>query len=83
MYSDGSVWRAYSWSVEILFAYVHDLWGHSGLLLLQLALAVIISLSFALALGLLAEDFAFGSILGAAATLACAQNFSLRPQSFT
>ncbi len=83
MFSNGGVWRAYSWSMEVLFAYVHDLWGNIGLMALQLVLALAISSSFALALGLLAGDLLFGAVLGAGAALACAQNFSLRPQSLT
>lgn len=81
MFSSGEPWRAYSWSVEIVFALV-DYFGHgTGLLALQLAIACALSLSLFWAYGKMARDHFIGAVLGAYTTVACFNHFTLRPQS--
>jgi uncharacterized membrane protein (DUF485 family) len=80
MFSDGGIWRAYSWSVEVLFSLVHG-WGSvEGLLLLQLAFAIVLALALQGVFSFLARDAFVGALLGVYSTVACFNHFTLRPQ---
>lgn len=80
MFSDGSTWRAYSWSVEVLFSLVHSWGGVDGLLFLQLAFAILLALALQGVFTFLARDAFVGALLGVYSTVACFNHFTLRPQ---
>lgn len=81
MFSDDTPWRAYSWSHEVVFAWVDRVWGAVGLARLQLILAITLTASLQWIMGRLARDHFAGALLGAYATIACYAHFSLRPQT--
>lgn len=81
LFSAGAPWRAYSWSVEVLFAAVERMGGGWGLAALQLAFALALSLTLFYSLSRLARDSFMGAILGMYTTVACFNHFTLRPQS--
>lgn len=81
MFSGANPWRAYSWSHEIIFAWVDRVWGGVGLARLQLALAIALTASLQLIMGRLARDYCAGAIIGAYTAIACYAHFSLRPQT--
>ena len=81
LFSSGEMWRAYSWSVEILFATFERVWGAEGLMLLQIAFAWMLSFGLFYSCSRLSKDYFVGAILGAYATVACYNHFTLRPQS--
>lgn len=81
MFGAGQPWRAYSWLVEILFAWVDSHFDIHGLLALQMLISVLISFSLFYCLGKISRDWFFGALLGAWSTLACFNHFTLRPQS--
>jgi len=83
MFGISMPWRAYSWSNEILFAFIDQQWGIEGLLALQCLFALLISLTFAYVFGKLSNDNFFGGLLGFYSTIATFNHFSLRPQSLT
>lgn len=80
MFSDGLVWRAYSWSAEVLFSLVHSWAGVEGLLGLQLIFAIVLALVLQGAFTVLARDAFVGALLGIYSTVACFNHFTLRPQ---
>jgi hypothetical protein len=81
MFSNGELWRAYSWSVEMLFAFVERLGGGRGLMALQVVFACAISFAFFSVFGKIARDHFVGALLGGYTTVACFNHFTLRPQS--
>jgi hypothetical protein len=82
-FSDGSIFRAYSWSAEVVMAIADRLGGAQALMMLQLGLAIFFSIFVALALAKLAGNYAVGMALAVGAILACSNHFSLRPQVLT
>ncbi len=81
MFSNGELWRAYSWSVEILFAWVERMWQGRGLMVLQVLFACAVSISLFAVFGRMARDYFVGALLGAYTAVACYNHFTLRPQS--
>lgn len=81
MFSAGKPWRAYSWLVEIVFAFIDSNFGARGLFVLQLLIAVCIAFSVFYCFGRIAQDWFFGAVVGVWATLGCFNHFTLRPQS--
>ncbi len=81
MFSSGEIWRAYSWSVEIVFALVERFGGERGLMALQIAFAFSISFTFFWVFSKMARDHFVGALVGAYTTVACFNHFTLRPQS--
>ncbi len=82
LFGQGKPWVAYSWSLEILFAWVDQHWQINGLIILKLILAILLSATLFFVYGKIARDYLFGAILGVYATAACYNHFLLRPQSF-
>ncbi len=82
MFSDEKLWRAYSWSVEVLFAAIDNAWGATGLAYAQLFLGVILTGCLQYVCGRLARDNFIGALFGLYAAVACYNNFTLRPQVF-
>jgi len=80
MFAIGTPWRAYSWSVEALFAFLDNRFGPQGLMCLKLVIAFSLALSLFYCLTKLSSDRKMGSLLGALTTLACFNHFTLRPQ---
>ncbi len=81
MFSHGQLWRAYSWSCEIVFALADRWWGDHGLLALKLVLSVALAASFSVTYSRLAKDWFLGLLLGIFVTAGCYNHFTLRPQS--
>ena len=82
LFAAGAPWKAYSWLVELVFAFVSNNFGEVGLLILKYFLAVSLSAVFAISFSLVAKDWFFGSLLGFYSVIASFNNFTLRPQSF-
>lgn len=83
MFGVGQPWIAYSWSNEILFAFVDKHWSIDGLLILQATLGVCIASVLMWSFGKLANDNFLGALFGVFATAASFNHFTLRPQSLT
>lgn len=81
MFGVGLPWRAYSWSNEIILAYVDGQFGIIGLLTLKAILAITLSGSLIFCLGRASGDWKFGALLGALVCFGCISNFTLRPQT--
>lgn len=80
MFSDGSPWRAYSWTSEIVLALVDRFWGGKGLIIAQLVLGIGLVGALQVVCGRLARDYFIGALVGTYAGAACFNNFTLRPQ---
>ena len=78
----GNPWVAYSWLPEVMFAALDSTFSIRGLLISKLILAVFLALSLFYGYSKIAEDNFFGGLLGMYGTVACYQNFTLRPQTF-
>ncbi len=83
MFGIGKPWIAYSWSNEIIFAFVEKRWGIEGLLLIQAGLGICIAAILMWTFGKLAKDNFLGALFGSFATAASYNHFTLRPQSIT
>jgi len=81
LFAMGKPWRAYSWSSEIVLALTDRAAGEQGLLALKLVLAVFLAGCLLYCFTRLAGDGFFGGLLGVFAVAACAEHFTLRPQS--
>jgi hypothetical protein len=81
MFGAGKHWRAYSWLVEILFAWTDSRFDVHGLLVIQILMAIGVSFSLFYCLGKISRDWFFGALLGLWATIGCFNHFTLRPQS--
>lgn len=81
LFSGETVWRAYSWSNEVLFAFVDGRFGLDGLLVLKLLSCLLLAFSLFYCLGRIANDFFLGSILGVFSTVSCFAHLTLRPQT--
>lgn len=81
MFALGEPWRAYSWSNEVVLAFVEGRFGMHGLLVLKLILAGAIAVGFGLAFYSIARDGFIALLLGVYGTLGCFAHFTLRPQS--
>lgn len=79
-YSDGSPFRAYSWSVEVLFAYFEQSFGLAGLLALKVVLSILLTGSLAYCFSKVSKDFVLGLGLTAINIAALTSLFGLRPQ---
>jgi len=82
LFAAGMPWRAYSWTIEIVFALVDRFFGDLGLLWLQLVLAVALGFVLQWSMSRMSRDRIFGAFAGAYATAACFNHFTLRPQVF-
>ena len=80
MFGSGMPWRAYSWSIEVLFAAVDRWWGDHGLMVLQCLFAVALAAVLCWGLSRIARDYFFGGLLGVYTTAAMFSHFTLRPQ---
>ncbi len=83
LFGVGQPWRAYSWSNEIVYAWVEQLWGDKGLSIARLCLGLLFVGSMQYVCGRLAGSHCIGALLGAFTALACMGHFSLRPQTVT
>jgi hypothetical protein len=80
MFSSGDIWRAYSWSNEIVLAFVERVWGIKGLAIAQIVLGIVLAWSLQFVCGRVARDHFVGALFGVYATVACYNNFTIRPQ---
>jgi len=83
MFGVGQHWIPYSWSNEILFAWLDKTWGLKGLLIAQASLAVILVFLFMWVASKIARDYFFGALLGIFIATASQSHYTLRPQSLT
>jgi len=81
LFAVGQPWNAYSWSNEVVYAWLDRLAGGTGLAVLQLLLAIALAGSFQALLGRCANNNFVGAVLGAYTAIACFAHFSLRPQT--
>ena len=81
MFAVSKPWQAYSWSNEIVYAFIDDQFGILGLLSLKLILSILLAFSFFYCLGKISKDWFFGGLLGMYVTAACFNHFTLRPQA--
>ena len=82
MFGVGQPWRAYSWSIEVLFAAIDANFGIHGLMTLKLALGAAIGLAMSWCFSKISRDWFLGALLGLYVTASCFNHFTLRPQSF-
>lgn len=78
----GEPWRAYSWSIESIFAAVDLRFGLYGLLVTKIILGGSLALLACFVFARLAQDWFIGLLLGVIVVAACHDHFTLRPQSF-
>ncbi len=83
MFGAGTMWRAYSWSNEVLYAFVERFFGIGGIAVFHFILGSALAFSLFYCLGRISRDWFFGSLAGLAATAGCLEHFSLRPQTLT
>lgn len=81
LFGVGQPWRAYSWSNEVIYAWVDQVWGDKGLALARLCLGLLFVGALQYIFGLLAGSYFIGALLGVFTALACIGHFSLRPQT--
>jgi len=79
-YSEESSFRAYSWSVEVLFAFFEQSFGLAGLMFLKVLLSIILAASLAYCFSKVCKNFVFGLGLTAINIAALTSLFGLRPQ---
>lgn len=79
----GQAWRAYSWSNEIIYAAIDNLFGEQGLLMAQVLLAIILAFSLFYCFGKISKDWTYGALIATAVTAGSYGHFALRPQTFT
>jgi hypothetical protein len=80
MFSSSQLWRAYSWSNEIVLALIDARWGGVGLAVAQIVLGIALAASLQYVCGRLCRDYYVGALIGTYATVASYNNFTLRPQ---
>ncbi|MGI6524862.1 MAG: hypothetical protein ACOX2O_06155 [Bdellovibrionota bacterium] len=80
-FSDGSLWRAYSWSSEVLFALFDKHFGIQGLMILKIIITVLLTASLFYCMGRISKDWFIGALLGTFSTAACYNHLTLRPQT--
>ncbi len=80
MFSNDKLWRAYSWSNEIVLALIDAGWGPRGLAIAQVILGISLVACLQYVFGRLARDHYIGALIGMYAAVACYNNFTLRPQ---
>lgn len=82
LFGQGQPWRAYSWSIEILFALAERYAGLSGLVTFRIVMTVMLALSAQIVLVRISRSLACGSLLAAFYTVSCFNHITLRPQTF-
>lgn len=80
MFSSSQVWRAYSWSNEVVLALIEAWWGGVGLAIAQVVLGISLVACLQYVCGKLSRDYYIGTLIGTYATVASYNNFTLRPQ---
>lgn len=80
MFSGSQIWRAYSWSNEIVLALIDSRWGGVGLAVAQVVLGISLAACLQYVCGRLCRDYYIGALIGTYATVASYNNFTLRPQ---
>lgn len=80
MFSSAQIWRAYSWSNEIVLALIDATWGGKGLAVAQIILGIGLVVCLQYVCGKLSRDYYIGALIGTYATVASYNNFTLRPQ---
>lgn len=80
MFSSSQLWRAYSWSNEIVLALIDTWWGGVGLAIAQVVLGIALVACLQYVCGRLSRDYYIGALIGTYATVASYNNFTLRPQ---
>lgn len=82
LFGQGQPWRAYSWSLEILFALVDRFYGIRGLLVFKILMTAALAFSAQYVLVKISRSLGFGSLLAAVYTVSCFNHITLRPQTF-
>ena len=80
MFSSSQIWRAYSWSNEILLALIDARWGGVGLAIAQILVGISLVACFQYVCGRLSGDNYIGALMGTYTAVASYNNFTLRPQ---
>ncbi len=80
VFGSGTVWRAYSWTTEILFAGVDRYFGIHGLLVLKMLFALLLTGTLSAIFITISRDAFLGTLLGLLAAVGCFSHFTLRPQ---
>jgi hypothetical protein len=83
MFGVGQPWIPYSWSNEIIFAFIEKNWGVSGLLVTQSILGVLLTGICMYVAGRIGKDHFFGALLGIFIASASEAHLSLRPQGIS
>lgn len=83
IYGENQIFRAYSWSQEILYALAYKAWGVHGLAYLYAITSIFIAGCFSFSFGVVSKDFLIGLLLGTITMMGLVSHQSLRPQSLT
>lgn len=83
VYGENQIFRAYSWSQEILYALAYHAWGVHGLAYLYALTSIFIAGCLCFAYGVVSRDFLTGLLLGTITMMGLVSHQSLRPQSLT
>jgi len=83
IYGNGQLFRAYSWTQEILYAFAYHLSGPLGLAVLYALTSTFIAAVLSYSFGVVAKDFLVGLLLGTISMMSLVSHLSLRPQSVT
>ncbi len=81
-FGQGQPWRAYSWSIEVIFALVERSFGLGGLMILKIAMTAMLALSAQYVFVKISRSLGFGSLLAVLYTVSCFNHITLRPQTF-
>ncbi len=82
LFGNGQPWRAYSWSIEILFASIEQYSGLFGLMVAKIVMTLMLAFSAQYVFVRLSRSLGFGSLLAIICVLSCFNHITLRPQTF-
>jgi hypothetical protein len=78
----GLPWRAYSWSIEVLFALVERYGGLTGLITLKILLTALLGFSAQFVFSRISTSLGMGSLLAVFYVASVYNHLTLRPQTF-
>lgn len=81
-FGSGQAWRAYSWSIEVLFAVIERSFGLSGLVALRIVMTAVLAFTAQYVFVRISRSLGCGSLLAVLYTISCFNHITLRPQTF-
>lgn len=81
-FGNGEPWRAYSWSIEVMFALIEGAFGLTGLFVAKMTMTAMLAFSAQYVFSKLSGSLGLGSLLTVVFTASCYNHITLRPQTF-